>query len=99
MPDPAEYTAYDARTGAERWRVRLGSRVNFPPVSGRAGNPPGTFFKGTFYYGDGAKVVGVDPATGRIRHQTVGEGVDAGEGAVEVTGAVFRAVAVEGAGG
>lgn len=86
LPDSAQYTAYDARTGAERWRVTAGRRVNFPYVRGRASNPPGVFIEDTFYYGDGASVVGVDAATGRIRYQWVGQDESVVAGPVPAAG-------------
>ena len=72
-PQAANYIAFDSATGAERWRVKVSQRATFPTVISRPGNAPGVFFKGVFYYGDGPKLVGVDPATGRVRYQTAGK--------------------------
>ncbi|WP_344888496.1 PQQ-binding-like beta-propeller repeat protein [Actinomadura meridiana] len=70
---PAVYTALDSATGAQRWQVKVKARKNYPQIHARVKEAPGVFYKGVFYYGDGAKIVGVDPATGRVRYQTVGK--------------------------
>ncbi|MGH8966381.1 MAG: PQQ-binding-like beta-propeller repeat protein, partial [Actinomycetes bacterium] len=66
---PAEYVAFDSVTGAERWRKQVTRRAEYPLTEYGAGNEPGAFLDGVFYYADGGSVFGVDPTTGEVRHE------------------------------
>jgi outer membrane protein assembly factor BamB len=72
--EPAEYVAFDAATGDERWRVSVArpnsSQISKDDLSTRT---LGVFLGEVFYYADGSKLVGVDARTGKEAHRFVND--------------------------
>ncbi|MEQ4300054.1 PQQ-binding-like beta-propeller repeat protein [Plantactinospora sp. B6F1] len=70
LKTPVEFVALDTTTGQERWRAKVSHRAFMGNhVSSRPAPEPGAILDGVFYYADGAKLIGRDLVTGKVRYQ------------------------------